>query len=176
MTLFRRFNRDRRGVAAVEFALIAPIMVLLYFGLAELCQAMIAERKANHVASAVGDVVAQFQSVTPSTLDDIFTIGNLVMSPFPTSTLQMRVTSITANASAVPKVDWSYGKGGFAALSAGSTVTIPIALTAGDSVVMSESKYQFTSPVQIVVKNALNYSEVYYLRPRRSDQVTCTTC
>ena len=29
-----RFFRDRRGVAAVEFALIAPVLILLYMGLA----------------------------------------------------------------------------------------------------------------------------------------------
>ena len=175
MTFWGKFRRDRRGVAAVEFALIAPVMILLYFGLAELCQALIAERKANHVASAVGDVVAQFQTVTPGNLDDVFNIGNVVMSPLPTTTLQMRVTSITANASGVAKIDWSYGRG-LSALTKGATYVLPMTLSAGDSIVMSESKYQFTSPVQYVVRNALNYNEVYYLRPRRSDQVTCATC
>ena len=174
--IWKRFGKDRRGVAAVEFALIAPVMILLYCGLVELCQAVIAERKANHVASAIGDLVTQADTVSTSDLSDIFTIGNTIMSPFPTGSLQMRVTSITANASGTPKVDWSRSSGTMTPLGVGATVTVPLTLNAGDSVVMAESAYQYTSVLQYVLPNALNYSEKYYLRPRRSNQVTCTGC
>ena len=175
MSLFRRFGKDRRGMAAVEFSLIAPVMILIYCGLVELCQALIAERKANHVASAVGDLVTQVETVTPSDLSDIFSIGNTIMSPFPTSTLQMRVTSVTANSSGAAKVDWSYGSG-MTPLGKGATVSLPLTLNAGDSIVMSEAKYQYTSVLRSVLPNALNYNEAFYLRPRRSDQVACTGC
>ena len=176
MSLLRRFGKDRKGVAAVEFALIAPAMILLYCGLVELCQAIIADRKTNHVASAVGDLVSQAETVSSSDLSDIFTIANTIMSPFPTSSLQIRVTSLTANASGTPVVDWSKGYGGFSALTVGQTKTLPMTLASGDSMVMSESKYTYTSVLHYVLPSALSYSEVYYLRPRRSDKVTCTDC
>ena len=60
----RGFRADRRGVSAVEFALIAPVLIVFYFGIAELTQAMMASRRASHVASSIGDLVAQEQSVT----------------------------------------------------------------------------------------------------------------
>ncbi len=176
MSLLRRFGKDRKGVAAVEFALIAPAMILLYCGLVELCQAIIADRKTNHVASAVGDLVSQAETVSSSDLSDIFTIANTIMSPFPTSSLQIRVTSLTANASGTPVVDWSKGYGGFSALTVGQTKTLPMTLASGDSMVMSESKYTYTSVLHYVLPSALSYSEVYYLRPRRSDKVTCSDC
>lgn len=183
MSLFRRFGRDQRGVSAVEFALIAPMMVLLYFGLAELCQALIAERKASHVASSVGDLVAQSESVVaassgsgPTGLADIFAIGNSIMAPYATSTLQIRVTSVTANATAVPKVDWSVGYGGYAALVKQATVTLPMTLNAGDSIIMSEVKYRYNSSIGYVLPKVQDYTEAFYLRPRRSDKVTCADC
>ena len=176
MRSLRKFGKDSKGVAAIEFALIAPAMILMYCGLVELCQAIIAEHKTNHVASAVGDLVSQADTVSSSDLSDIFTIANTIMSPFPTSTLQIRVTSLTANASGTPVVDWSKGYGGFSALSVGQTKTLPMTMAAGDSMVMAESKYQYTSVLQYVLPSALNYSESYYLRPRRSDKVTCTDC
>ncbi len=151
-------------------------MILLYCGLVETCQAIIADRKTNHVASAIGDLVAQTESVSSSDLTDIFAIGATVMAPYATTTLQQRVTNVTANASGVPKVIWSKGSGGLGGLTAGATVTLPMTLTAGDTVVMSEAKYQYTSVLKIVLPNALAFSEVYYLRPRRSDAVTCTDC
>jgi len=62
----KAFGRDQRGLAAVEFALIAPAMILLYCGLVEVCQAIIASRKTDHVASAVADLVTQADAVTVS--------------------------------------------------------------------------------------------------------------
>ena len=176
MNPIRRFARDSRGVAAVEFALIAPVLVLLYCGVAELSLAIITDSRTSHVASAVGDLVAQTDSVSTNDLADIFSIGSTIMAPFPTSTLQMRVTSVTADAAGKPLVDWSRGYGGYAALAAGAAVTVPMTLTAGESVVMSESRYQYTSVIRYVLPNALTYTSAFYLRPRRSDQVTCSGC
>ncbi|MEI9965538.1 MAG: TadE/TadG family type IV pilus assembly protein [Caulobacteraceae bacterium] len=177
MSIWRRFGRDRRGVAAIEFALIAPVMVLMYCGLVELCQAMIAERKANHVASAIGDLVAQVETVSTGDLSDIFSIGQTIMSPYNTGTLQMRVTSVTLDSTGKPKVTWTRSNNWTAStLKVGDQVTLPVTLNPGDSIIMSESKYSYTSIFHYVLPKALNYNEAFYLRPRRSDNVTCTGC
>ena len=175
MSLLRRAKGDQRGAAAVEFALIAPAMIGLYFGLVEVCQAVLAERKAGHVASAVGDLVAQSTGVSSADLADIASIGNTVMAPFPTSTLHMRVTSLSNNASGVPAVTWSYGSG-MTKLGTGTTKTLPMTLGSGDSIIMAEVQYQFNSPLKWALPNALTYNEVYYLRPRQTQQISCSDC
>lgn len=170
--LLSRLRRDKRGVSAVEFALIAPALIAFYFGLAEFTQAMMAERRASHVASSMGDLVAQSTQVSSSTITDIFTIGSTIMSPFPTNTLKMRLSSVTANSSGTPKVDWSSGSG-LSALSTGSTVTLPSGLvTAGQSVIMSEVTYTYDSPVSQFIHGSITFTKKFYLRPRKSDQVT----
>jgi Flp pilus assembly protein TadG len=93
----RRFQRNRQGVSTVEFALIAPFLIVCYMGLAETCGAMLAERKASQIASEIGDLVAQSQTVTPSAVSDIFAVSNTLMVPLPTATLKIRITSITAD-------------------------------------------------------------------------------
>ena len=174
--IWLRFGRNRRGAAAVEFALLAPILITVYFGLVETCEAVLAERKADHVASAIGDLVAQSSgAVSTSDLTDIFAIGNTIMSPFATSTLQMRVTSLTPNGAGNPAVTWSYGSG-LTALTAGTTKTLPITVASGDSVIMAEVTYAYSSPLRYVLPNALTFNEVYYLRPRQTSQITCTGC
>lgn len=175
MRLLRSLGRDRRGVSAVEFALIAPAMIAFYFGLAEITQALLAERKAGHAASAIGDLVAQSSSVSGEDLTDIFAIAETIMDPYPTTTLQMRVSSVTADAGGTPKVDWSSASG-MTALTAGSTVTgIPSGVvSAGQSVVMSEVTYSYDSPVDFMVPSGVTFNRKFYLRPRKSDQVART--
>ena len=173
----KRLRSDERGVAAVEFALIAPIMILLYCGLAELSIAMMAERRAAHTASVVADLVAQSGSVTTTDLADIYKIGNAIMYPFPATTLKMRVTAVTADASAIPKVAWSQANG-MTPFAKNATVTgFPVNLmVAGDSVIQADVQYTFSSPLKYVLPNDINFNDTYYLKPRQGGAVSCTTC
>jgi Flp pilus assembly protein TadG len=175
MRFLAKLRRDNRGVSAVEFALIAPAMIATYFGMAEISQALLAERKAAHAASAVGDLVTQSSSVSSADVTEIFNIAATIMSPYSTASLKMRVSSLTADAAGTPKVDWSSGWG-LTALSTGATVTgVPTGLmTAGQSVVLSEVTYTYDSPVNMIMTNAVTFTRKFYLRPRKSDKVAKT--
>jgi Flp pilus assembly protein TadG len=176
MRFFRRFREDRRGVSAIEFAFIAPLLILIYFSVAELCQALLAERKVSHAASAVGDLVAQTSSTTPAGLTDVYNAASSIVAPFPTAPLQIRVSSVVTDANNNATVAWSNAQG-MSALTAGSRVTLPTnLLTANQSVIMSEVKYAYTSPINYWFKNAINFDQIFYLRPRMTSTVTCIGC
>lgn len=175
--MLKRIRSDERGIAAVEFALCAPVFILLYCGLAELSIGMMAERRAAHAASVVADLVAQSTQIGSTQMTDIYSVGNSILAPFPTATLKMRVTSVTADVNGVPKVDWSQDNGnGLAKLTATTTVAgFPTNfLAAGDSVIQADVQYTWTSPLQYVVHNALGFNDTFYLKPRRSNQVLWT--
>ena len=57
MRKLRRFARAHEGLAALEFALIAPIMVFLLFGSVELLDALNANQRAQNTTSSLADVV-----------------------------------------------------------------------------------------------------------------------
>jgi len=85
---FVRLRRATEGVAAVEFALILPLMLLLYLGSAETTQAVIAGRKAAVAARTVADLVAQTAastSMTDAQMGSIFNGALVMMQPFPTA-------------------------------------------------------------------------------------------
>lgn len=168
-----RLAKDRRGVSAVEFALIAPAMIAFYFGIAEITQALLAERRAGHVASAVGDLVTQVSRVNQQDIDDIFAIATTIMQPYPANTeLKIRVTSISSDASNVAKVDWSKAKN-MTELASGATMTVPSGvLSANQSVVMSEVSYAYSSPVNFFIPDAVTFTRKFYLRPRKAAKVT----
>lgn len=174
--LLHRFVRDRRGVSAVEFALIAPLMIAFYFGLTEFCQGYMAQKRMGHSAAAVADLVAQTDVVTTSELDDIVAIGGLIMKPFSATALTVRVSSVTRGSDGVAKVDWSRGSG-ITALSRNAVVTVPTDMIAnGESVVMAETTYAYSSPIGYLLPDVTSFHSKFYSRPRKVDKVGCSDC
>jgi Flp pilus assembly protein TadG len=171
--LFKRVGSDQRGAAAVEFALIAPVAILLYCGFTELTMAMMAERRAAHAASVVADLVSQSAQVSTADMADIFVVGNAIMNPFPAPPLKLRVTSVVADVNGIPRVAWSQGHG-MGALTNGTAVSgFPAnLLVAGDSVIQADVQYAYTSPLRMTLPNALTFSDTFYLRPRTATSVT----
>jgi Flp pilus assembly protein TadG len=171
-----RLWASTHGAAAVEFALLLPLMALIYFGVVELTQGAMTQQRVAHTASAVGDLVAQSQSVTSAQVTDIFTIGQNLMYPYPTSGLQMRVTNLVADANGNVTVAWSQASG-MTALTKGSSVTVPAnVIAANDSAIMGETSYVYHSVFGMVLTQPITFTQKYYLKPRDSTQVTCSDC
>ncbi|MGZ3403110.1 MAG: TadE/TadG family type IV pilus assembly protein [Phenylobacterium sp.] len=175
--MLRRLGIDQRGVAAIEFALIAPVAIALYMGFAELTMAMMADRRVAHAASVVGDLVAQSPSVAPSDLTDIFQVGSQIMSPFTATPLKMRITSVVADANGVPKVAWSKGSG-MTAMTVGTAAGgVPAnLLQAGDSVIQADVSYSYVSPLGFTLTAPIAFSNTFFLKPRQSGSVACALC
>jgi Flp pilus assembly protein TadG len=170
--MLKRFRKDEDGIAALEFALLFPIMLLLYFGTVEVTMAMLANGRASHVASVVGDLVTQMPSVKQGDMTDIFAVGNAVMKPFPTASLKLRISSITADPSTgTPKVVWSSASG-LTPLSAGPASGFPTGLlAASESMIQADVEYTYTSPLQQTMPLPLTFKTTYYIKPRRSSEV-----
>ena len=174
--MLRRFRRDQGGVAGVEFALVAPVMILLYYGMVELTLGMMAQRRASHAVSVVADLVSQVSSTTSTEVTDIFSVGTAILRPFPAGPLKMRITSVK-NINNVNTVVWSrgYGQGGRG--QGGTVAGFPANLiAANESIIMAEVTYTYDSPIHQVLPNALAFSQTFYLRPRKSIEVVCPSC
>ncbi len=173
LTPLRRWARDRRGSAAVEFAFVAPLMIALYYGLSETTIGMMCDRRASHVAFTIGDLIAQDTQVSTTEMTDVFNVGKTIMTPFATTTLGMRVTSVKAGSSSTTVV-WSKTSGSMSALS--GTVTVPTGLLAtGDTLIIAESTYVYTSPVQKMLPTPITFNQKFYLRPRKTTEISFTS-
>ena len=174
MTRFNpvRMLYDSTGLAAVEFALIVPLMLLFYLGSFEATNMLTANRRVTAVAYTAADLAAQATSISDADMADIFSASSTILSPFPVSPLTVRITSVVANASNSPRVAWSDGFQ-TTPLAEGSTVTLPPGLvTPGTSVIMTEVTYGYGSPLSSAVTETVNFSETAYLKPRRAITVT----
>lgn len=173
---FRRLGTDRRGVSAIEFAFILPVMLLLFLGAVEMSQALTVNRRVVAVASSAADLTAQVKSVTCPEIADIFSAATSIMAPFPATGVRIVLTSVIANAQNQTTVDWSRPNSG-SGRAPGSTFTLPAGLTqAGSSVIVSEVTYTYTPDVSVpfLSSASIPMSGTFYLRPRQSPKVTST--
>jgi len=175
-----RFWRSRRGATAVEFALIAPLLITMYCGMAELTQAMMAQRRLSNLASAIGDLVAQSSQTGPLKTADMFKIGDTIMAPFPvTGALKQCLLSVTSDANGKDTVAWSKASvtGMTNCPSQGTVLTdVPVGvLPANQSVILARVSYTYTSTIKLILPSGVTFNRTYYLRPRKTDSVLWNT-
>ena len=183
LDFFARLKRDQRGVSAVEFAFIAPVLIVFYFGMVETCQVLMAERKVVRTSSAIGDLVAQSAAtITVSGsggLNDIMDIADTLMEPFNAgSSLKVCIASISSDSTNKKTVDWSKAKNGATCPAAGATVSdMPSGLMeANQSMIMSRVTYSYTGTLNMVIKSNPTFVKTFYLRPRKVSSISCTGC
>ncbi len=167
----RHWRSDTRGVSAVEFALVAPILFLFYFASIEISLMLSVDRKVTNVASAVGDLVAQDDLVDADEMEAVFAAAGAIMNAANAEALELRVTNVAMDMDGDIGVTWSYARG-FSPLACGSVVAIPDGLlTPGQSVVLAEARLDYTPPIGDIVTGPVVLRDEFYLRPRRSAEV-----
>lgn len=188
------FLADRRGVAAIEFAFIAPLLLMLYLVTMEVAQGIETNKKVSRVGSMVADLVTQqSREITTSELDPIMRIGEAILQPYNRTRPTIVITGITITTDAQPqaKVAWSRQmiNGVFSRAANKDTLTdvddrlkIPGTFLVR---VSSQLDYQPVITWNPQAKKTLgllgafdniNMNEVYYLRPRMTPEILCTNC
>lgn len=168
----RGLAADQRGVSAVEFAMLLPLMLSLYLGAVELSQGIGADRKVTMTARTVADLVSQVSSTSTSDITNSLNAASAVMAPYPVSNLKVTVSSVSIDANSKATIAWSCTLNG-TKRSVGSTVTLPTALVApSTSLIWSEVQYSYKPTIGYVVSGTLTLKDQIYMRPRLSDTVT----
>ncbi len=116
--------RDDRGVAAIEFALIAPVMIGLYLSTVVTTQAYMASRKVALVARALADVasrqaVGATANCTPTNpanpcvgnadVTNFFDAAAAIMAPYTTTPIKMTLSRIDVMQDSSSNL-WAYTK------------------------------------------------------------------
>jgi Flp pilus assembly protein TadG len=111
MQRIRSFARATGGLAALEFAILAPMMVFLLFGSVELIDMLAVNRRVQNVAASLADVVSRDTEVTNSEMSGLWSATDTLMYPEPDTGIQIRVTSILIEDASTARVVWSEGRG-----------------------------------------------------------------
>jgi Flp pilus assembly protein TadG len=163
--------RENSGLAAIEFAMLLPLMIVLFLGCAEVSQAVGIDRKVGLTTRTVSDLVAQVKSVSDTDMTNIMAAVAAVAAPYPTSNLRLKVSSITIDANKKATIAWGDAMN-TSARQKGDVVTVPNGLlVANTTLIWAEATYNFTPTIGYVITGTLPLSDQIYMRPRLSDCV-----
>ena len=167
--LASRFVRGTQAVAAVEFAFILPLMVVLYLGTFEIVPIIAVKRLVTLTASTVANVTTQYASISVSTtMPDILNASSDVLTPYASSNATVVVSLITIDASGNATITWSQALNGAARI-VGQPVTVPPALDVPNtSLVWGETTYAYSPAIDLLHLGTMNLYSSVYMPPRSS--------
>lgn len=173
----RRFRSDKRGAAALEFALIVPGMVALYLAGIEVSSAVMINHKVTHATSVLGDLVTQSSgSISNTEMSNILDAVTTVISPYPAGEFSIVVSGVTVDQNGIARVAWSDARNA-TALTVDSTITLPAGLTTTESfVVVANVSYDFHAGAGTIIVGTIELTDEFYLRPRYSEEICRPTC
>lgn len=168
-----RFASTERGVAAVEFAFILPVMLILYLGGIQISQSIAVARQTSLTASTVANLVSQYTTISSSQqIPDILQASAAVLTPYQQSNAVVTVSCITIDANGNATVAWSQSLNG-TPRPTGQAVTVPAALDVPNTeLVFGETTYAYTPWLDFLhIGTQHLYSSIYML-PRASTTIT----
>lgn len=192
--LAKRFRRDRRGIAAIEFALVVPLMLVMYLGTIEISAAVSINRKVSRIASTVADLVTQQTDVAKTDLKGIMEIGAALLFPYDSDKPVIRIVAIDVESSYPKggKVVWSrrdnkgtLDNGGY---SKNDDIEVPSDLRIdGSFLIRVDADLDYVPIVHWLIGDQIGtvntdgigiieMSERYYLRPRLGADIPCSDC
>ena len=192
MRSWRTFRKAKEGLAAVEFALLLPVMIGLFFGVVETTLELLCRADVSVMSSTAANLISEVSTPNSTDISNVYSAAGAILYPNPTGTAAsqptIRITSIiydtTSTSLTSGKVAWTCTQTGSGtlsptSLSKGQTVSFtdssgsnPLSImTANGSVIMAEVAYGYTSPTMQIIKSKLNLTNVWYTKPRRVAQI-----
>ncbi|MES1198751.1 MAG: TadE/TadG family type IV pilus assembly protein [Pseudomonadota bacterium] len=174
MSLFsrlRRFGRAKRGMAAVEFALIAPMMVFILFGAVELIDALDTDARVQNAASSLADVISRDTSVSDSEVSGLWSALDVLMYPSSSTNMQVCITSYSIDSGGVAHAQWSEAHGGMAPCPSANVNITSSMKQPSSSLIVAEARYGYTPQLNFVFNGAFTMDHVVYRRSRLVDPI-----
>ncbi|EUC00632.1 TadE family protein [Rhizobium sp. CF080] len=178
----KQFATDRRGVGAVEFALIAPLLLSLYITSFEITIGLSVSKRVTRSASTIADLVTRETSVDKTMLTTMKDVTASLFAPYTPDTLNIKVTGVTLDATGNPTVAWSWDQDSGRPYVVGSAVQVPSDMrTANSFLVRAEVSvhHELLMFMPGLLPNSvqdLTIAREYFYRQRLGNNVSCTNC
>lgn len=181
----RRFAASTRGVAAVEFAIIMPVLLLLLLASFDAARAIAVYMKMRAATFTLAAITNQYNNtndpIQSADMQAILGATSVVMSPYPSAPIKVVVSQLSISSKGKVTVSWSDTLNGVKRTK-GSTVSIPSSFTPPNNscgsypcyLILSEVSYTFTPSFGSFVTGPITFSDNLYVTPRSSSCILYT--
>lgn len=179
----RRLRDDQRGLGAVEFALLFPMLLVVYLTAFELTLGFSSAKRATSAASAIADLVSQQESVDDAFLTSMVDVAAALFVPYDSSELTLKVSGITVSSTESATIAWSWASDNTTPYATGTTADVPedmlepdIFLVHAELSVPHELLMYLPNFAGKEIKN-ITIAREYFYRQRVGDEgITCGDC
>jgi Flp pilus assembly protein TadG len=183
---WRGFRKSNDGAAAVEFAILLPLLISMFFGVVETSLALLCRADVSVMASTAADLISQVNAASTTDIPNVYSAAGTILYPYydpsngsakPTIRITSVIYDTVSQSTTAGKVAWTCTQAGSGTLSpssrtVGTTVTLPQALmTTNGSVIIAEVAYNYVSPTTQVITGPINMTNNFYTKPRRTAQI-----
>jgi Flp pilus assembly protein TadG len=170
--LHRRFLASTRGVAAIEFAIILPVLVTLFLASVDAARAIAIYTKVRSATYALDAITNQYSSIAASDMSAILGATSVVLAPYSSSPVVVVVSQIKVTSATKASVNWSATLNG-TALTQNSSTTVPTNFASCSSypcyLVYGQVSYTYTPLFTYFIKSAITLSDSLYATPRSTE-------
>lgn len=173
--LLSRWVRDERAVAALEFALVAPLMLTLYLGGYETTQGVSAYRRLATVTEELASVTAQYTTMSHTDVANVMNATSQIMAPYPSANLGVVLSEITTDVNGNATVTWSQPYNGSTPLVVGSSITLPTGMASpSTNYIYVQTAYTYVPVVDFNGVGGISMSDQMFMLPRQSPSIPYT--
>jgi Flp pilus assembly protein TadG len=171
---------NRRAAALVEFALILPVMVFLFFGTFEATELVRAYMKVGNATQAYANLVAADVSgaLTLANLSNDCAGARLVLTPYAGASFSAAIASVTNNGGTASQ-DWhdtTQCGSGIGSISGTSLAPGNLTPNNNDSIIVVQGKYAYTSGISYLLPASQIFVRTAFARPRNNTTLSCPAC
>jgi Flp pilus assembly protein TadG len=164
--LCRYFLAATEGIAAVEFALLLPLLLLILFGTIEVGTAIVIKSKLRTAASTVAEIANQYTAIQNSDMTAILSAAAAIITPYAISNTSVVISEITINGQGDATVAWSDSLNGTARVT-GSSIAVPSGIAIANTVLLlGEARYLYTPGFGYAMTGSMTMNENLYAVPR----------
>lgn len=172
--LCRRFASSTRGLAAVEFGMMLPVLVVMFLGAIDAGRAIAVYMKVRTATYSLAAITNQYSTIQSTDMSNIVGATGVILTPYPLAPTVVTVSQISVNSAANATVNWSYSLNG-SALSKGSAVHVPGNFASCNSypcyLIYAQVSYTYTPLFGYVFPASIDLSDSLFVTPRSSSCV-----
>ena len=186
----RRFIADRSGVGAIEFVIVAPLLIMTYIGAFEITVGITVARKVARASSNVSDLLTRVEKTNTTMLSAMKEVTRSVVAPFAQNAYSLKMTGIAIDAGGNAKVAWSreWSRASGATnesegtpYAKGDAVTLPANTVAKEGFIV-RTEFEMQHPLLLMAPNLssrvneITLGKTSYFRARIGKNITCSNC